>query len=116
MCRWKCRAEYQRPHRVDQIFPDRPATQQVGPHRPQRFSECTDQEVYVTDATLFLGDPQTVLSSYTDGMRLVHIKPYVRIAFLQGDQAAKVGDISVHAENAFRNDNDLLVFMCVFSQ
>ena len=27
-----CRAEYQRAHRIDQIFPNRPAAQQIGSH------------------------------------------------------------------------------------
>ena len=32
LSRWGCRAEYQRAHRIDQIFPNRPAAQQIGSH------------------------------------------------------------------------------------
>ena len=31
---------------------------------------------------LLFGDPQAVFPSYTDSMRLVYIKPYIRIFFL----------------------------------
>lgn len=32
LSRWECRAEYQRAHRIDQIFPNRLAAQQIGSH------------------------------------------------------------------------------------
>ena len=97
-------AEYQRTHAVDQIFPDGPATDHIGTHRGERFTESADQQVYLADTILFFGYSETIFTAYTDCMGFVDIEANVRIAFLQFHQATEVRNVAIHAKDTFCYD------------
>ena len=106
-CRRQCRGEDKGSHPVDEILAYRPAAGDVCTGRRSRLAEGAHEEIYIPDTSGFFGAAQAAQSPYAECMGFVHIEQYVGVSFFQTHQCREVGLVTVHAEDAFGDDDDL---------
>ena len=70
------------------------------------FAKRAHQEIDFRHAALFFGTAQTTLATHTDGMRFIHIQSHVGKFALKSDQLLQIGDVAIHAEHRFGDDDD----------
>ena len=112
--RRQCSCKDKSTHFIDEIFPYHFPADNVSACRCQCLAECTYQKIDVRDAFLFFRTSQSFVPAYSESVCFVYIQPYVSIFFFQTNQFAEIRFVSVHAEDAFRDDDDPFIFRVVY--